>query len=129
MRVKISYGVDIEDVPSEIEQLFDYVYEKKSNFEQQLELVEKLLEEKELKTAVDTMDKIRLTLAEMDNRISDVSMIAQGYVNYKEQEGVQNVSEGRSTMDTGKHSVVGVPTEQPTGDANNEQAGGGSVHE
>lgn len=129
MRVKISYGVDIEDVPSEIEQLFDYVYEKKSNFEQQLELVEKLLEEKELKTAVGTMDKIRLTLAEMDNRISDVSMIAQGYVNYKEQEGVQDVSEGRSIMDTGEYSVASVPTEQPAGDANNEQAGGGSVYE
>ena len=129
MRVKISYGVDIEDVPSEIEQLFDYVYEKKSNFEQQLELVEKLLEEKELKTAVDTMDKIRLTLAEMDNRISDVSMIAQGYVNYKEQEGVENVSEGRPTMDTGEHSIASVPTEQSTGNADNRQAGSGSVHE
>ena len=33
VRVKISYGVDIEDVPSEIEQLFDFVYEKKLKFD------------------------------------------------------------------------------------------------
>lgn len=120
MRVKISYGVDIEDVPSEIEQLFDYVYGKKSDFEHQLDLVEKLLEEKELKTAVDTMDKIRLTLADMDNRISDVAMIAQGYVNYKEQEGAEDVSEGRPSVDTVRNGAVDTTTEQPTVNQDNE---------
>jgi hypothetical protein len=120
VRVKISYGVDIEDVPSEIEQLFDYVYEKKSDFEHQLDLVEKLLEEKELKTAVDTMDKIRLILADMDNRISDVAMIAQGYVTYKEQEGAEDVSEGRPSMDTVRDGVIDTTTEQPTVNQDNE---------
>ena len=103
MRVKISYGVDIEDVPSEIEQLFDFVYEKKLKFENQLELAEKLLEEAELESAIEIMDKLRLTLAEMDNRIVDVSSIAQGYVQYKEQEqetGANDVSERGPFVDT-----------------------------
>jgi len=103
VRVKISYGVDIEDVPSEIEQLFDFVYEKKLKFENQLELAEKLLEEAELESAIEIMDKLRLTLAEMDNRIVDVSSIAQGYVHYKEQEqeaGANDVSERGPFVDT-----------------------------
>jgi hypothetical protein len=103
VRVKISYGVDIEDVPSEIEQLFDFVYEKKLKFENQLELAEKLLEEAELESAIEIMDKLRLTLAEMDNRIVDVSSIAQGYVQYKEQEqetGANDVSERGPFVDT-----------------------------
>ena len=48
MRVKISYGVEISEVPTELEQLFDYVYDRKSKLDSQLELVEKLLEEKQL---------------------------------------------------------------------------------
>lgn len=113
MRVKISYGVDIEDVPSEIEQLFDFVYEKKLKFENQLELAEKLLEEAELESAIEIMDKLRLTLAEMDNRIVDVSSIAQGYVQYKEQEqeqeaGANDVSERGPFVDT-----TGIDTTEP----------------
>ena len=111
MRVKISYGVNIEDVPSEIEQLFDFVYEKKLKFENQLELAEKLLEEAELESAIEIMDKLRLTLAEMDNRIIDVSSIAQGYVQYKEQEqeaGANDVSERGPFMDT-----TGIDTTEP----------------
>jgi len=111
VRVKISYGVNIEDVPSEIEQLFDFVYEKKLKFENQLELAEKLLEEAELESAIEIMDKLRLTLAEMDNRIIDVSSIAQGYVQYKEQEqeaGANDVSERGPFMDT-----TGIDTTEP----------------
>ena len=111
MRVKISYGVNIEDVPSEIEQLFDFVYEKKLKFENQLELAEKLLEEAELESAIEIMDKLRLTLAEMDNRIIDVSSIAQGYVQYKEQEqeaGANDVSERGPFVDT-----TGIDTTEP----------------
>jgi len=111
VRVKISYGVNIEDVPSEIEQLFDFVYEKKLKFENQLELAEKLLEEAELESAIEIMDKLRLTLAEMDNRIIDVSSIAQGYVQYKEQEqeaGANDVSERGPFVDT-----TGIDTTEP----------------
>ena len=122
MRVKISYGVDIEEVPDEIEELFDFVYRRKINIDKQLDLVERLIEEKDLEAAVATMDKLRLTLAKMDNRISDISQIALGYIAYKEQEGVQDVSEGRPSVDTVGHSAVSAPPKQPGGDPDNEQA-------
>lgn len=121
MRVKISYGVEISEVPTELEQLFDYVYDRKSKLDSQLELVEKLLEEKQLESAVETMDKIRLTLAEMDNRISDVSLIAQGYVDFKKQEhGVNNVSEGRLDLDTVRDGIVGSQPEYTPSDSNHQ---------
>lgn len=103
MRVKISYGVDIDEVPNEIEQLFDFVYEKKLKLESQLELVEKLLEEREHESAVEVMDKLRQTLAEMDNRIIDVSAIAQGFVEYNNQlneQGEEDVRERGPFVDT-----------------------------
>ena len=120
MRVKISYGVEIEDVPDEIEELFDFVYSKKHNIDKQLDLVERLVEERDLEAAVATMEKLRLTLAKMDNRIADISQIAAGYVAYKEQEGVQNVSEGRPSVDTVEHSVTDPTPEQPGSDPDNQ---------
>ena len=120
MRVKISYGVDIEDVPDEIEELFDFVYSKKHNIDKQLYLVERLVEERDLEAAVATMEKLRLTLAKMDNRIADISQIAAGYVAYKEQEGVQDVSEGRPSVDTVEHSVANSTPEQSGSDPDNE---------
>lgn len=112
MRVKISYGVDIDEVPDEIEQLFDFVYEKKLKLENQLELVEKLLEEREHESAVEVMDKLRQTLAEMDNRIIDVSAIAQGFIQYnkqlEEQEGERNVRERGPFVDS-----TGIDTTEP----------------
>ena len=122
MRVKISYGVEIDDVPDEIEELFDFVYSKKHNIDKQLDLVERLIEERDLEAAVATMNKLRLTLAKMDNRISDISSIAQGYVAYKEQEGVGNVAEGRPSVDTTGSYPVGEPPEQPTSDSNRPEA-------
>ena len=121
MRVKISYGVEIEEVPDEIEELFDFVYRRKLNIDKQLDLVERLIEERDLEAAVATMDKLRLTLGKMDNRIADISSIAQGYIAYKEQEGVQDVSEGRPSVDTVEHSVVSAPPEQPGDNPDNEQ--------
>ena len=121
MRVKISYGVEIEEVPDEIEELFDFVYRRKLNIDNQLDLVERLIEERDLEAAVTTMDKLRLTLGKMDIRIADISQIAQGYIAYKKQEGVQDVSEGRPSVDTVEHSVVSAPPEQPGDNPDNEQ--------
>jgi uncharacterized ferritin-like protein (DUF455 family) len=122
VRVKISYGVEVEDVPDEIEELFDFVYNKKHNIDKQLDLVERLIEERDLEAALTVMDKLRLSLAKMDNRISDISQIARGYIIYKEQEGVQNVSEGRPSVDTVEHSVVGSTPEQSGSNPDNDEA-------
>jgi len=123
VRVKISYGVDIEEVPDEIEELFDFVYRKKTNIDKQLDLVERLIEERDLEAAAATMDKLRLTLAKMDSRIADISNIATGYVAYEKQqdkEGDLNVSEGRPSVDTIEHSIVDSAPEQPRSHSDNE---------
>ena len=120
MRVRISYGVDIEEVPEEIKELFDFVYSKKHNIDKQLGLVERLIEEKDLAAAVVIMDKLRLTLAKMDNRIADISQISTGYIAYREEEGVQDVSEGRPSVDTVQYSVADPTPEQPGSDPDNE---------
>ena len=122
MRVKISYGVEIDEVPDEIEELFDFVYSKKHSTDKQLDLVERLIEERDLAAAVVMIDKLRLTLAKMDSRLADISHIAQGYVAYKEQEGVQNVSEGRPSVDTVEHSVVSSTPEQSGSNPDNDEA-------
>jgi len=113
VRVKISYGVYVDEVPDEIEQLFDFVYEKKLKLENQLELAEKLLEERELDSAIEIMDKLRLTLAEMDNRIIDCSSIAQGYIEYQarqeqQEQGEQDVRDRGPFMDS-----AGIDTSEP----------------
>ena len=109
MRVRISYGVHIEDVPQEIEQLFDFVYEKKLKLGNQLELVEKLLEEREHEASIEAMNKLRKTLEEMDARISDVSSIAAGLIDYKEQElqgASDEVRERGPFVDPASNNVV-----------------------
>tara|TARA_Y100000114_G_C11684968_1_gene290568 strand:- start:484 stop:846 length:363 start_codon:yes stop_codon:yes gene_type:complete len=120
VRVKISYGVDIEEVPNEIEELFDFVYSKKHNTDKQLDLVERLIEERDLSAAIVIIDKLRLTLAKMDNRLADISSIAQGYVAYKEQQGVQDVSERGPGVDTIEHGVGSSAPEQPGDNPDNE---------
>lgn len=118
MRVRISYGVHIEDVPTEIEQLFDFVYEKKLKLDNQLELVEKLLEEREHGASIEAMKKLRKTLEEMDARISDVSSIAEGLIAYKEQDtqGDDHEVSGRGPFVGAASDNVVQGAEQPTGD-------------
>tara|TARA_R100000388_G_C7235054_1_gene157274 strand:+ start:331 stop:666 length:336 start_codon:yes stop_codon:yes gene_type:complete len=111
VRVKISYGVEIDEVPKEIKGLLEYVYTQKNSVDMQLNLVERLIDEKDLEAAVATIDKLRLSLAKMDNRMSDISQITNGYINYVEQEGVQNVSDGRPSVDTTGSDSIGESSE------------------
>tara|TARA_R100001015_G_C4634274_1_gene200506 strand:- start:4165 stop:4530 length:366 start_codon:yes stop_codon:yes gene_type:complete len=90
VRVKLSYGVQIEDVPKELATLFDYVYEKKIKLENQIDFAEKLIEENEFESAFEIMEKIRGTLLMMDSRVADCSLIAQGMINIKKQEEQKN---------------------------------------
>ena len=115
MRVRISYGADIEEIPQELEQLFLFVSEKTHNTSRQVKQIHEFLVDEEIEAAVNLMEKLRLSLAEIDNRIADVSNIATGYINYKQNEGVEDVSEGRSDMDTGKERPTGGNPQQPTG--------------
>ena len=98
MRVKISYGADIEEVPEEVEQLYTYVSEKVRALKAQTEHIEDALADEDLDLAIPLIDKMRTTLASMDQRLVDIEMIAVGYLNHKQGEG--DVSNRRSSMDS-----------------------------
>ena len=105
MRVNITYGAEMNEVPEELEQLYTYVSSKVKNLQTQSEFIEDALAEEELETALVLLDKMRKNLASIDRRMSDIDMIAKGYVNYKE--GGSNVSAGRSAVGSTGHDDDG----------------------
>ena len=117
MRVRISYGADIEEVPQELQQLFFFVSDKTQKILRQMRQVEELLSDEDIESTINLMDKLRLNLAEVDNRIADVANIASGYVNYKENQGVEDVEQGRPSVDTAEERPSDRNTKQPTGNA------------
>lgn len=116
MRVKISYGTEISEVPNEVSDLFGFVYEKAVKVETQTKLIDDLLLHEDTQAALQLMNRMRETLAEMDGRLSDLALILDGYNNFIKNQGVQNeLHNGRPAMDTaGDATVQGV--EQPSSD-------------
>ena len=98
MRVRISYGADVKEVPEEIEQMFTYVSAKSRAIIRQVETVEELLEEENLETALTVINRLRVTLKSVDLRLADVEMISQGYLTHLE--GEADVPSGRPVMDS-----------------------------
>ena len=115
MRVRISYGTDIEEVPQELEQLFLFVSEKSHNTSKQVRQIEEFLADEDVESALSLIEKLRLSLGEIDNRLIDISSIAAGFVNYKENEGAENAGEGRPSVDTSGNNPVSEPSQQSTG--------------
>ena len=62
MRVKISYGAEIEEVPDEMEQLYTYVSEKVRALKTQTEHIEDAFAEEQIDLALPLIDKMRRTL-------------------------------------------------------------------
>lgn len=108
MRVKISYGTEIEDVPEEAAELFKYVFEQKRMLLTQLEAIDTLFDIKDTKASVEVMEKARESLAKMDSRISDVISILKGYNGYLDSldGGEHEVSDGGSSLDSTSDSSV-----------------------
>ena len=102
--MKISYGADIHEVPDELEQLHTYVTHKVKSLQTQSEHIEDALSEEEIDLALPLIDKMRKTLALIDQRLSDIEMISVGYLNYKQ--GEQDVHDGRSGVATTEDSSV-----------------------
>lgn len=98
MRVKISYGADISEVPEEVDQLYTYVSSKARSIVRQSETIEERLEEEDLQGCLFLIDKMRKTLALMDQRLSDLEMISVGYLTHMK--GEEHVSDGRPSVDT-----------------------------
>ena len=115
MRVRISYGTDIENVPRELQKLFSSVSEEVRETSRKTHRIEEFLHEDDFESAINLIEKLRLSLSEIDNRLSDVSNIASGYVSYKENKGVENVEQGRSSVDTTEERPSDRDPVKPTG--------------
>jgi BMFP domain-containing protein YqiC len=115
VRVKISYGVELDQIPEEVQKLFDNVGEWKHTLSKQADTVHDLLTTEELESCVSVMNKMRETLAKMDARIEDLSSILEGYNIYMKQNGAEDdPSERRPVVDTASSDVV-QGTEEPYG--------------
>ena len=122
MKVRISYGADVEEVPKELEMLFLFVSDKTQIVSRRVKQIEEFLHDDDIESAINLMDNLRLSLSDIDGRVADVSNIATGYVNYKENEGAENAGERRSSVDPTGDYPVSEPSEQPTGNPNSEGA-------
>lgn len=115
-RVKISYGIEIEKVPEEVQRLFDSVGENLDTLSKQADTVDDLLDNEESEACVSVMRKMRETLAEMDARMEDLSSIMEGYNAYLKQSGVENEPpERRPVVDTTGGNVVPGPEQGSDG--------------
>ena len=107
MRVKISYGIDLEDLPEEVITLYDKVAQLVRVLERQSETAEELLGEEEHRSCLSIISKMRQTMGTVDARLEDISNILQGYVSYKEQTGESNVTSERGpAVDTTSSNVI-----------------------
>jgi len=107
MRVRISYGLDIQEVPSRASELLCDTVE-------QLEEVLSIL--KRCRDGVEDcvtdfqhvnrgLDKVRLSLSSVDQSVQDVEFILEGLNNYYK--GEQNdVSSGRPPVDTSGNATT-----------------------
>ena len=98
MRVKISYGANITEVPEEVDQLYTYVSSKTRSISRQSEIIEEHLENEDLQGALYLIDKMRKTWAKMEQRLSDLEMSRVGYLTHIK--GEEHVSDGRPIVDS-----------------------------
>ncbi len=105
MRVRISYGMDIEDVPSRASELLCETVDNLNDAVSALKRCRDGAEDctTDFKHIIDSLDKIRQSLAGIDQSVQDVEYILEGLQNYYN--GEANVSDRRPTMDTGGNAT------------------------
>tara|TARA_R110002110_G_scaffold91196_4_gene236958 strand:- start:1146 stop:1490 length:345 start_codon:yes stop_codon:yes gene_type:complete len=99
MRVRISYGLDIKDVPEQVTNLLQNSIEKMHMI---CDLLERACEdvkncEENSEHVISMLEKVRKSLGANDLAITDVQSIMMGLANYYN--GEQNVSDRRPAMD------------------------------
>ena len=99
MRVRITYGVDVEEVPTKVQELgFNAV----ENLQETVHSITRVLKDisscdGDYELVLRMLQKARKELTNADSILVDVLSILEGLDNYNK--GAQDVSEGRSTMD------------------------------
>jgi len=106
MRVRISYGLEIEDIPEKAEEIGGDALLKLRHATTTLEKAISNVEEsdKDYNLILSMLRKVRLQLTKTDLIIVDLEAILSGLNNYYI--GEQNVSEGRSPVDSSRDIVA-----------------------
>tara|TARA_Y100000034_G_C6626403_1_gene273262 strand:+ start:157 stop:501 length:345 start_codon:yes stop_codon:yes gene_type:complete len=100
MRVRISYGVDIKEVPKQITNLLQDSIRKMHEICDLLERAVEDVDNCEQNSAhiANMLDRVRQGLGANDLAVADIQSIMTGLANYYN--GEQNVSDRRPTMDS-----------------------------
>ena len=122
MRVRISYSAHIDEVPEEVDQMFTYVSEKTRKIMRQVEQIENMLADEDIEASTAILDRLRTSLSEVDLRLADVQHISAGYLDYKANEGVEDVSEGRPGVATAEDASASPTAQRAEGVSNNGEA-------
>jgi len=113
MRVRVSYGVDLEELPQISKDLIDKAIEDLKSSIDSLERAKKELDdsEDEFSTGYNITNKVRLRLSKADLTLSDVQYILEGLNNHYN--GEKNVPERRPVVDPGRNDAT---TPEDTGE-------------
>ena len=95
MRVRISYSVDLDDVPAECARMLHDSIEHIEELREDIDGLIKQLDDNKAQVWLvkDKINRCREKLAKLDSVLADNDMILQGYFTAKEPE-VEDVSEG-----------------------------------
>jgi len=106
MRVRISYGIELDKVPGEAQKIG---HETVANLEEALASLKKAVEnitecDTDFSLIVEILNKVRLKLTDVDVTLTDVEAILQGVTDYYKK-GDEDVPDRRPTMDPGGDTV------------------------
>ena len=95
MKVKISYSVDLENVPSKIGDVLSESIEQYSQLEKKHKLCLEMLASHvglpRTQMAIELIHEIRKTLTEMDQSLADSQAVLSGYAAYKTKEQAEGL--------------------------------------
>ena len=99
MRVRISYGMELEDIPEQIQDLLDKQIDEMQKTKLLLERAETDASDckENSNHIVATLEKVRNKLGKLDMAIADIQSIMVGLANHYN--GEKNVSERRPIVD------------------------------
>ena len=84
MRVRISYAVDVEDIPTEVNKLYNSI---KLNLEEQIRSIDWVItdinSEKSCSSVLERVDNGRRQLFKADSKLEDTIAILKGYQQVK----------------------------------------------
>ena len=106
MRVRISYGIELEDIPEKAGLIgMDAIIQLKESLEQLNKAINNIEESGDNYALVlQMLENVRLKLTKSDLIITDLQAILEGLQNYYN--GENNVSEGRPTLDPSGDTIT-----------------------